>query len=137
MKNKLTFGMLPQREAFYKLMQASFSTPQKNLAVYRFCQKAYGLLDFLETERSKLVKKYGDPTGNGSEYMIPTPRLQEYRDALKTLFDTEIEEEMVLGMTEEDFENCQYPADKTLWLNAGEISFFLRFANKEKSDGVD
>ncbi len=128
-KQQQTFGDLPQRDACIKLMQVSFSTPQKNLAVYKFCQKVFELRSFYEAERTKLLKKYGDPTENEGEFLIPKCNVDSYNRELRKLLETEVEEELVLGLTEDDFsdDNCHYPADKNLWLNAGEIMTFLRF----------
>ena len=122
-----TFGMLPTRESCIKLMAISFSSPQKNLTVYRFCNKVVGFLEFVETERSKIVKKYGDPTEKEGEYFIPKPRQEEYNREIKELYGTRTDEPLELGLTEEDFEMCHYPNDERMWLSAGEIMIFLGF----------
>lgn len=126
-ENNITFGKLPTRDACYKLLQVSFSTPQKNLSVYRFYKKIFELLDFIDKEWRKIVQKYGDPTGNDSEHMIPKCRQEEFEEEMKSLFATSVDDIPSLGLTEDDFENCKYPNDEKLWLNAGEIMTFLKF----------
>lgn len=128
--DNITFGMLPCKKSCAKLMQISFSTPQKNLSVYKFCDKVTKFLDFFELERLKLIKQYGDPTEKEEEFVIPKSRIDEYMSKLDELFNASIgDEELILGLVEDDFsdEKCQYPEDKTSWLTPGEIQLFLRF----------
>lgn len=128
--NSLTFGDLPTRDTCIKLMKVSFASPQKNLAVYKFCTKVFELEAFIESERAKLIEKFGDPTENPGEFFIPKHAVGDYQQALTELFKMPIGEDVPqLGLTDDDFadERCKYSDDKTYWLNAGEILTLLKF----------
>lgn len=128
--NSLTFGDLPTRDTCIKLMKVSFASLQKNLAVYKFCTKVFELEAFIESERAKLIEKFGDPTEKPGEFFIPKHAVGDYQEALTELFKMPIGEDIPkLGLEEDDFadERCKYPSDKTYWLNAGEISTLFRF----------
>lgn len=128
--NSLTFGDLPTRDTCIKLMKVSFASPQKNLAVYKFCTKVFELEAFIESERAKLIEKFGDPTEKPGEFFIPKHAVGDYHQAITELFKMPIGEDVPqLGLTEDDFadERCKYSDDKAYWLNAGEISALLKF----------
>lgn len=89
--------------------------------------EVFGHLRFLENEEKKIANKYGNRTDAG-DLIVPKANLAEYNADLRELLDTEIDGGMpTLGLTEEDFEdcNCVYPKDKELWLNPGEIATIL------------
>lgn len=131
MESKIkTLGELPTYLTCMKLMRVSFATPKKNLAVYKFCHKVLELSAFIESEKEKLLKRYGDPTEEAGRYLIPKHLIGEYQKAMDDMLDTPVGDDLpVLGLTEEDFadEKCHYPAEKEYWLNAGEISLLLKF----------
>lgn len=126
-KNKLTYGKLPISNLCAKLLSTSFSTPQKNLMVYRYCMKVMEHSGFLQNEKEKIINKYGEFV-KGTEYVIPKANIDSFNSSIKSLLETEIEEELpALDLTEEDFsdENCCYSKDKSLWLSPAEISTIL------------
>lgn len=128
--NALTLGNLPTRNTCIKLAKISFASPSKNFAVYKFCNKVIEMLDYIEFERTKLVKKYGDPTEEDGEFIIPKNMVELFQEEFSKMLLLSIDSDFPkLGLTEEDFadDQCAYPDDKTYWLNAGEISTLLRF----------
>lgn len=89
-------------------------------------------------EQNKLLEKYGDEVEPG-KFNLTKENDKKRKKDLNDLLAMEIEpkEIPVLGLNENDFmdENCQYPRDKILWLNASEISTILAFGEKLKEDG--
>lgn len=131
---KITYGDIPSADSCRKLSMVSFGSPSKNLRVYKFCEALQHCQDFLENERRKLLNKYGieESPGHYKVEVIP------YNEAMKELSELEIEEYIPdHGLTENDFcdEKCEYPRDKSLWMNAADINAILSFTDKMKKDG--
>lgn len=116
---------LPSISLCKKLLNVSFKTPQKNLAVYKYVQSIKPMQEFLENERQKLVFKYCIPTENPSCFDTTDEFFKKFEEVLKTDIESEVEK---LGLSETDFleEECCYPINKDLWLNANDIERVLR-----------
>lgn len=127
----ITYGMLPSLDSCSKLKQVSFRTAKKNLDVFRFCEAIKPMQLFIESERIKLVKKYGvENTENNGSLIVPKRNFPKFIDELDAVRNMEIKEDIPdLGLTEDDFleENCEYPKEKHLWLCASDIAAFLKF----------
>lgn len=133
---KLTYSDLTSRDNCVKLSMVSFSTPQKNLEVYKFVCALRPLQEFFEIERSKILQKYGTDNGTGLYTITGTEKVKAYQDDLQKLLDIEIEENIPCpNLTENDFfsDNCSYPQDKNLWMNAHDIESVLAISKKLKS----
>ncbi len=127
----ITYGDLPNRELLTKLSMVSFSTPKKNLDVYRFCNAVNPHLDFILNERQKLLEKYGEKEQGGT-YKV---EVKPFNEAMRGIGVLEVPDDIPdHGLTEEDFENCEYPKAKELWLNANDIMFLLNLSKKLKQE---
>lgn len=128
---RITYGDLPSIESCAKLKQISFRTAQKNLSVFRFCEAIKAMQIFVESERIKLVKKYGvESEEDGSTLVVPKRAMYKFFDEFDAVRNMEVKEDIpILGLTEDDFieENCVYPKDSRNWLCASEIEMFLKF----------
>lgn len=125
---RIKLGDLPTQTLLNKLIRVSFSTPQKNMQVFKYFQSVSKSLVFLENEKLKLLRKYGDPKENGN-FWIPKDKTEEFKEELQKLMDVDVTEDICLhGLTEDDFmdENCAYSDDKSSWLNASEIAFIVQ-----------
>lgn len=128
----MTYGDLTSREICIKLSMVSFSSPQKNLEVYKFVYALRPLQEFFEVERSKLLQKYGTDDGNGL-FTIYGEAINDFQKDFKAICDIEIQDTIPpLNLTEEDFseKNCTYPPDKNLWMNANDIDAVLKISKK-------
>lgn len=126
----MTYGDLTSRETCIKLSMVSFSSPQKNLEVYKFVCALRPFQEFFEIERSKLLQKYGTDDGNGL-FTIRGEAINDFQKDLKKICDMEIEDTIPpLNLTEEDFSevNCTYPPDKNLWMSANDIDAVLKIS---------
>lgn len=133
---KLTYGDLTSRENCIKLSMVGFSTPQKSLEVYKFICAVRPLQEFFEIERSKILQKYGTDDGNGTFTIRSPEKIAAYQNELSKILNLEIEEEIPNpNLTEDDFssENCCYPSDKNLWMNAHDIESVLNISKKLNS----
>lgn len=130
---------LPTAEVTAKLIQVSFSTPSKNLQMYRLYTDLQKHQGYIENERVKLVRKYGEETKSG--FAIKKQQdIEKFSADFAKILDAEIEDDIKCpDITEDDFldENCCYPMDKTLWPNAKDIAAFMNMCNilKEEKSG--
>lgn len=130
----MKYGELPNALTCHKLLNVSFSTAKKNLAVFRFTRAIRGHLEYIDNEKDKLIKQCcHEVPGKPGTFQTTDIFHEKFGEVLKM----EIEEEIPkLPLTEEDFEedNCQYPAEKSLWLSASDIDFLLKFCKKESGE---
>lgn len=120
----MKYGELISISLYRKLSCVSFRSPRKNLEVHIYLKSIEPLLEYVEKERNKLMEKYCIPTDTPGTYHV-TPKFSEKFDEMLNM---EIEQEIKpLNLSADDFydEECSYPADKSLWLNAAEINRVL------------
>lgn len=140
----LTYADLPSRAIMLKLTMVSFNTAQKNLSLFKLAKDLQVYQEAFDNEKNKLLEKHGTPIPNEPGRFIINKNVDEYSAKKAELLATEIKETLpMVDLTEQDFlnANCQYPQDKTFWLNAVEIGELLEFMQKlkkaaeEKNDG--
>lgn len=129
---RIKYGELPKREVLQKLLSVSFNTPRKNLEVYKFCDTLTKHINYMENERLKLIKKYGEPDSNDPTlYKIApnTEGMKMFFQEWNPLIGMEIDEDIIpLPLSEDDFaDNCSYMHEKENWLSGMEIATVLRF----------
>lgn len=127
---RIKYGDIPSSSACFKLTRVSFDSAKKNLAVFRFVRAVRGYQEYVENERNKLLEQCANKVPG-------KPGLFEMTDIFREKFgevlNMEIEEEVLpLDLNEADFENCQYPEDKNLWLSASDIETILKFCEKSR-----
>lgn len=134
--------LIPSIETTQKLTQVSFSTPAKNLAMYRFAEQIRTHQSYIENERNKLIRKYGEPTKDGGYAVKKKEALDKFFLEFNATLDAEIPDKIENpNITEEDFkdENCSYPIEKSMWPNAKDIASFFNFCKElneeEKKNG--
>lgn len=121
----MKYGEIPSPLLCHKLVNVSFDTAKKNLAVFRFTSALRGYQEYVENERRKLLEKCCNPV-EGKPGFFQTTDI--FNEKFGEVLNMEIREEIPpLELTEEDFENCQYPNEKSLWMNAAEIDGILKF----------
>lgn len=135
----LTYGDLPNKAVCGKLTQISFSTPRKNLEIYRLVLALQPYQDAFENEKRKLFVKLGEPAPDDPNKLIiqQEDNIKQYKLELQELTNTEITDfKADFSLSDEDFADyaCNYPQDKNMWLNAAEIGTLIKFAEKCKED---
>lgn len=129
---------LPKYDTIIKLVQVCFSTPQKNIMMYKLYNYMKENIIFIESEKNKLLKKYGIDEGNG-KYTLKGENYVEYVKAWNDLLECEIEGELPkVDFNEDDFndDKCSYPPEKDMWPSGLDIATLLNLCNvmeKEKS----
>ncbi len=132
---KLRFGDLPNSNTCVKLSMVSFESPQKNLDVYRFISSLKPLQEFFNSERKKLLVKYGKTDDKGVCSILGEDNVKGYKEGLEAILRLEIKDHIPNPLLEEkDFSEdfCRYPDDKNLWMNAADIDSILTFCEKLK-----
>lgn len=130
---------IPSVEVTSKLIQVSFSSPSKNLSMFRLFEQLKSHQSYIENERNKLIRKYGEQTKDGNYAVSKKEALDKFFLEFNATLDAEIPDNIECpNIKEEDFsdDNCFYPIDKTMWPNAKDIATFLNFCKlleKEKS----
>lgn len=127
-KKIIRIGDMPSRSLLSKLIRVSFSTPQKNMDVFKYIKSVQDNTEFYQNEKFKLMQKYGDPQEDGS-YLITKPNMEAFEKELDALFELDITDSIYPhGLTEEDFadDKCAYPEDKKFWMNGSDITFLLK-----------
>lgn len=130
---KIKYGELPTIEFCKKLISVSFNSPKKNLEVYKFCKQIEGYLEYVENERIKLFKRYGEEdseTPGAYRIKAGTESMEHYQREWGEVLGMEIEDDInPLPLVESDFynENCAYSNDKDMWLSAMDIGTAMRF----------
>lgn len=129
---RIKYGDLPSASTCFKLTKVSFDTAKKNLAVFRFVSAVRGYQEYVENERNKLLE-------NCANKVLGKPGFYEltdiFREKFNEVLNLEIAEELpALELTEDDFENCQYPEDKSFWMSASDIDYILNIIEKCKKE---
>jgi hypothetical protein len=122
------YADLPKEETVQKLVATSFESPSLNWAVYDWSEKILKHIQFLENERVKLVKRYGEADAQGN-CKVPNEKLPEFRKVFAELLNTEIPETIEkCPITKESFSDgkCCYPKEKELWISPIEIYTLLK-----------
>lgn len=132
----MKFKELPSVDTTLKLIQISFSEPEKNIEMYKLYVKLRDYQSFLENEKNKLLKKYGKEEKNEQgKYKIEGENVALYRNDLSAILESDMPDDIESpGFDLDDFtsEKCSYPTDKMFWPNAADISAFLSFCDKLK-----
>lgn len=129
----MKFGDLLNRDICNKLSMISFDSPQKNLKIYQFVSALKPLQDFVETERFKILEKYGEYNYKGYFNITGEENVRSYKNEWSAVLDLDTEEKIPsLDLTENDFldDNCHYPEDKKLWINANDMNTIFDFIHK-------
>lgn len=134
----IAYGDLPTREACIKLTTVSFSSPKKNLDVYKFTNDLKVYQEAFNNEKDKLLKQYGTPKADKPSIYWLGDNAPIYYAKIGDLEASQIDNFNISipNITETDFEerNCAYPADKTMWLTGKDIGEILEFLGKVKED---
>lgn len=130
---------LPITEISLKLGMISFSTPKKNLDVYRFIKSITPSQQYFDLERQKLLQKYGkEVEGDPGRYRIDGPeKVKAFNEDIEKIGELDIINEVYCpDLSEEDFEdeNCCYPSEKTLWMSGRDIDYVLQFISEAKKE---
>ena len=94
---------------------------------------------FIESEKNKLLKKYGIDEGGG-KFRLEGENYVAYSKAWNELLDSDIEVEIPKAdFSEDDFteEKCSYPPEKEMWPSGLDIATFLEFCDKLKGKSGD
>lgn len=133
---------LPITEISLKLGMISFSTPKKNLDVYRFIKSITPSQQYFDLERQKLLQKYGkEVEGDPGRYKIDGPeKVKAFNGDIEKIGELDIINEVYCpDLSEEDFEdeNCCYPSEKTLWMSGRDIDYVLQFISEAKKERLN
>lgn len=129
----MKYRSVPSAETMDKLTQVSFSSPSKNLSMFRLCESLKTHQSYIENERNKLIRKYGEPTKDGGYAVSKKETLDKFFLEFNATLDSEIPDKIENpNIKEEDFsdDNCSYPIDKSMWPNAKDIASFFSFCNE-------
>ena len=130
---------LPKFDTLMKLVQVCFSTPAKNIMMYRLYDSLKTHIMFIESEKNKLLKKYGIDEGGG-KFRLEGDNYVAYSKAWNELIELDIDGEIPkVDFTEKDFdeENCSYPPEKEMWPSGLDIATFLELCGKLKGKSGD
>lgn len=122
----MKYKQLPSKTTISKLLATAFESPAANRDVYNWCQEALKHIEFLESERVKLIQKYGKDDGKGNFSVLPENRIKFFNEFGKVLemdIDVEIRECPVKQSWFND-DKCSYPKNKELWVTPQEIGQF-------------
>ena len=124
MKNK----DLPSAELINKLMATSFKSPTLNKQVFLWCNQIIPQIEFVESERIKLIKLYGeDIDGN---IIVPKDKEQEFINEFNQVLNADVGVDIIkFSLTEQDFEDdvCRYAKNEQYWLSAKDINTLMKF----------
>lgn len=134
MNKPIKYGDLPTYKICEKLLMLSFDSPSKNLSVYCFVTALQEHIQFVENERNKMLEKYC-PAIPGKPGTYATTPL--FKEKMQEVLDMELNATNPIplpDLTENDFTDsqCQYPADKTYWMNGSEIIGIIELLEKFK-----
>lgn len=134
----MTYKDLIKTSICVKLSMVSFSSPKKNLEVFKFIQSIRLHQEFRDIELDKMLQKYGEPTPNkpGTFIIHGQENIDAYNELLDELLQIGIDDIYPLDLTIDDFDNdsCTYPDDKSFWLSANDIDAILKFCSKLKDE---
>lgn len=128
---------LPTTEISMKLGMVSFSTPKKNLDVYRFIKSITPSQQYFDIEYQKLLQKYGkEVDGNPGVYRVEGPeKVKAFNEDIEKIGELDLINEVYCpDISESDFEddNCCYPSEKKLWMSGHDIDYVLKFIQAAK-----
>lgn len=123
---KVKYKQLPSEKTINKLLATAFESPAANREVYNWCQEVLKHIRFLESERIKLVQKYGKDDGNGNFSVFQDKRAEFFSKFAKIL-EMDIDEEIKSCPVKQswfDDERCSFSKNKELWFTPQEIGQF-------------
>ena len=122
----LKYKSLPSEKLVQKLLATSFESPSANRQVYDWADSILKHIRFLENERVKLVRKYGEEDGN-CNVKVKQSQMKDFMDEFSSILEMEINEKIKECPISKDWfddEKCRYPKDKELWVTPNEIGMF-------------
>ena len=114
---------LPSEKLLQKLLETSFESPSKNRDVFNWCESIMKHVKFLESERRKLVQKYGSDDGNGT-FTVTPENMKTFQKEFYDLLEMDIDSQLKHCPIKEDWfddEKCSYPKNKEMWITPQEI----------------
>lgn len=124
----MKYKQLPSEKTIQKLLATAFESPAANRDVYNWCEDALKHIRFLESERIKLVQKYGKNDGKGNVSVTLENRemfFSDFKDVLEMDIDAEIKECPVKQSWFED-DKCSFSSNKDFWFTPQEIGQFKK-----------
>ena len=122
----MKYKSLPSEKLVQKLLATSFESPSANRQVYDWADSILKHIRFLENERVKLVRKYGEEDGN-CNIKVKQSQMKDFMDEFSSILEMEINEKIKECPISKDWfddEKCRYPKDKELWVTPNEIGMF-------------
>lgn len=122
----LKYKSLPSEKLVQKLLATSFESPSANRQVYDWADSILKHIRFLENERVKLVRKYGEEDEN-CNVKVKQSQMKDFMDEFSSILEMEINEKIKQCPISKDWfddEKCRYPKDKELWVTPNEIGMF-------------
>lgn len=122
----LKYKSLPSEKLVQKLLATSFESPSANRQVYDWADSILKHIRFLENERVKLVRKYGEEDEN-CNIKVKQSQMKDFMDEFSSILEMEINEKIKECPIRKDWfddEKCRYPKDKELWVTPNEIGMF-------------
>ena len=113
----MKYKQLPSEKTIQKLLATAFESPAANRDVYNWCEDVLKHIRFLESERIKLVQKYGKDDGNGNLSVLK----DKYNQFLE--IDEKRQKWPVKQSWFED-DKCNFSTNKDLWFTPQEIGQF-------------
>ena len=122
----LKYKSLPSEKLVQKLLATSFESPSANRQVYDWADSILKHIKFLENERVKLVRKYGEEDEN-CNVKVKQSQMKDFMDEFSSILEMKIKEKIKECPISKDWfddEKCRYPKDKELWVTPNEIGMF-------------
>lgn len=122
----MKYKQLPSEKLVQKLMATAFESPAANRDVYNWCQEVLKHIRFLESERVKLIQKYGKDDGKGN-FSVTNENKNKFFSEFKNILEMEIDESISdcpIKQSWFDDDKCSYPKNKDLWVTPQEIGQF-------------
>ncbi len=119
---------LPKEITINKLISTSFNSPSVNRKVFNWCNQVLLPIKFLESERVKLVHKYGTVDKESGNITVPNSKIKDFSKDFAEVMEMDIQDKISdFPLEESSFEdeNCEYPKTKELWLSPAEIGHLL------------
>lgn len=126
----MKYKELISKKLIEKLLATSFESPNNNLKVYEWCNEIMPHIDFLENERIKLVKRYGDEDKDGNISVKAPEKYKEFIEKFDAVLNMDIEKQIPKCPIEKDWfdnEKCNFAKDKALWISPAEIGIILKY----------
>ena len=90
----MKYKQLPSEKTVQKLLATAFESPAANRDVYNWCENVLKHIRFLESERVKLVQKYGKDDGKGN-CSVPKENYKQFFDEFSSVLEMDLDENMV------------------------------------------